>query len=173
MGRLTYFAKASSESNVFSPAALESYWDNFRDADRVHAMVEDYRASGPGGIDLIRDAEDIKAGNKIKAPFKVLWGAKAVIGKLYDALGEWEAVCEHKPVGRAVPTGHYIPEGTNPYMNNVKLDSQQYFLRRRDEFGRVSQGDHRFLLVVSSVCDSLYATSMKDVVQHVKYYDGS
>lgn len=109
----TYISRmtTSGDESIFSARALSSYKSNFSSLDAIHAMCEDYRASGPGGIDLIRDAEDRKEGRRIKGPFKVLWGEKGIIEKCFDAIGEWGVVCEQNVKGRSVDTGHYIPEG--------------------------------------------------------------
>ena len=101
----------SEPSDIHSSSALESYKANLDNFDSVHAMCEDYRASAPGAVDLRRDAEDIAAGRKVRMPLKVLWGAKGIIEKCFDAMAEWSAVCELAVEGRSVPTGHYIPEG--------------------------------------------------------------
>lgn len=86
-------------------------------------MCEDYRASAPGGPDLRLDAADRGAAaaagggggggpvRKIRAPVRILWGARGVIQKLYDdPLALWAAVCEQSVRGRAVDAGHYLPE---------------------------------------------------------------
>ncbi|KAF8313177.1 alpha/beta-hydrolase [Clavulina sp. PMI_390] len=100
---------AASES-PFAPAAVEFYMANASSPEGVHGMCEDYRASAPGGIDLRLDAADREAGRKIACPVLVLWGGRGVIELCFDALAEWNAVSEKAVVGKALPTGHYIPE---------------------------------------------------------------
>jgi haloacetate dehalogenase len=97
-------------SELLLQAALESYKLNYETFEGIHAMCEDYRASAPGGIDLTLDAADRKIGKKIKAPLRVLWGEKGVIGSFHP-IKEWQEVSEKEVTGRSVPTGHYIPEG--------------------------------------------------------------
>ncbi len=87
-------------------AAEEAYFDAFNDPDRIHACCEDYRASAT--IDLDHDRAD--RGIKLDIPIHVLWGGKGVVGRKFDVLPIWQAY-SHKPVtGRAMPTGHFIPE---------------------------------------------------------------
>lgn len=107
----TYLRRVASASAFHTPTALQSYQANLQDFASVHAMCEDYRASGPGAIDLTRDVQDVAAGRKVRAPLKVLWGANGVIEKCFDAIAEWKAVSESDVTGGRVPTGHYIPEG--------------------------------------------------------------
>lgn len=91
----------------FDPAALAEYVRCIKLPGAVHAMCEDYRASG--GIDLEHDAADRAAGRLIQCPVLALWGANATIEKCFDALAEWRAVAVDVR-GSALPCGHYIAE---------------------------------------------------------------
>jgi len=91
----------------FEPDALDAYRHALRQPGAVHAMCEDYRASAT--IDLARDREDIERGNQIACPLRVLWGEHGVIEQCFDALAEWRKVARDVS-GRALPSGHYIPE---------------------------------------------------------------
>jgi len=73
----------------------------------LHAMCEDYRASG--SLDLKIDAADIKAGKKIQCPLLVLWAATGSMGKLYDVLNIWkdEGV---NVTGKGLPGNHSLQE---------------------------------------------------------------
>ena len=42
-------------------------------------------------------------------PLLVLWGGNGVVGQLYDVLSTWREKAA-KVSGRALPTGHYLPE---------------------------------------------------------------
>jgi haloacetate dehalogenase len=92
----------------FAEECLAEYKANLADYDTVHAMCEDYRASA--SIDLKEAEEDIVAGKQIQCPVRVLWGKNGVVGKLFDVLPEWRSVSSQSVDGKAVDSGHYIPE---------------------------------------------------------------
>ncbi len=68
-----------------------------------HAICEDYRAAA--GIDLEHDATDARA--RITAPLLALWGARGVVGALYDVLETWREKALNV-------TGHPIDCGHSP-----------------------------------------------------------
>lgn len=70
-------------------------------------MCEDYRASAT--IDLEHDREDLERGNKVACPLRVLWGERGIVGRCFEPLDEWRHVARDVS-GRAVDSGHYIPE---------------------------------------------------------------
>ncbi len=77
----------------------------------IHAICEDYRAAAT--IDLEHDGAD--AHLRVQAPLLALWGAKGVVGALYDVLETWrEKALEVS--GQALPCGHTpqeeVPEET-------------------------------------------------------------
>ena len=90
---------------VFAPDALAEYLASYRDPACIAATCEDYRAAA--SIDLEHDAAD--ADRRIEAPLLVLWGGNGVVGRLYDVLSTWREKAA-KVSGRALPTGHYLPE---------------------------------------------------------------
>ena len=69
-------------------------------------MCEDYRAAAT--IDLSHDRAD--SARRIDCPAHVLWGERGVVQRLFTPLEDWQAKCAHEVTGRALPTGHYIPE---------------------------------------------------------------
>jgi len=91
----------------FPPEVLQAYEDALAQPGAVHAMCEDYRASAT--IDLEHDRADREAARKLKCPLRVLWGQYGVIARCFDAVALWREVAENVS-GRAVPSGHYIPE---------------------------------------------------------------
>ncbi len=96
-----------SQGNVtaFSDAALSEYVRCFSDPACIHATCEDYRASA--GIDLDHDRSD--DGKLCPVPLLALWGAKGLVGKLYDVPAVWRAHFETVK-GAALPCGHFLPE---------------------------------------------------------------
>lgn len=92
---------------AFTAEAMAAYREAFRDPAVVHASCEDYRA----GIecDCEFDAADRAAGNKIKAPLLVLWGAPGRphrIGKMVEVWQQWADDVRGEPLD----CGHFIPE---------------------------------------------------------------
>lgn len=86
--------------------AMAEYERCFRQPGAIHAMCEDYRAAA--GIDLEHDRAD--ADRQIACPVRVLWGAKGVVGRLFDPVADWQPGCALPVTGKAFPGGHYLPE---------------------------------------------------------------
>jgi haloacetate dehalogenase len=92
----------------FHPQAEADYLAALDDPATVTAICEDYRAAAT--IDLVHDRESRAAGHRIACPLLVLWGAKGRIAQWYDALALWRRYAAGPVDGRAVPSGHYLPE---------------------------------------------------------------
>jgi haloacetate dehalogenase len=90
------------------PEALAEYERCFCRPDTIHAACEDYRASA--GIDLEHDRESRARGEKVRCDILALWGARGVVGRMFDPLALWQAQCAGRVSGQAVPSGHFIPE---------------------------------------------------------------
>ena len=86
--------------------AEEAYIAAFQQPDRIHASCEDYRAAAT--IDLDHDRADRDA--KLDIPIHVLWGGNGVVGRKFDVLDVWQRYSTLPVTGRAMPTGHFIPE---------------------------------------------------------------
>jgi haloacetate dehalogenase len=106
--RWTLGAWGSHGLSFIEPEALGEYERCFSRADTIHAACEDYRASA--SIDLEHDRASRAAGAKIACPMLVLWGARSVVGRLYDPPALWRAQCAATVGGAALPAGHFIPE---------------------------------------------------------------
>ena len=74
----------------------------------VHTACEDYRASA--GIDLDHDKASRAQGQKIQCDVLVQWGDRGVVHKMFKPLELWQAQCAGHVTGKAVPSGHFIPE---------------------------------------------------------------
>lgn len=87
------------------PEAYAEYRRCFSNPATIHAACEDYRAAA--SIDLEHDEADMD--KKIACPLLVLWGAKGLVGRKYDALSVWgeRAI---RASGKALPGGHWLPE---------------------------------------------------------------
>lgn len=96
----------SGGTTFFDPRALAEYERCFQDPATIHAQCEDYRAAAT--IDLAHDRAD--AYRRIECPVRVLWGERGVVHRLFTPVADWQAKAAGRVTGRAVPTGHYIPE---------------------------------------------------------------
>ncbi|MEM8957318.1 MAG: alpha/beta hydrolase, partial [Pseudomonadota bacterium] len=90
---------------IFAPEALAEYIRCFSDPAAIAASCEDYRAAAT--IDLDHDAADAEA--RITAPLLALWGAKGLVGQLYDVPETWRAKARDVR-GAGLPCGHFLPE---------------------------------------------------------------
>ena len=98
----------SKTPGAVTPEALAEYLRCYACTGTIHAVCEDYRAAA--GIDLEQDEADDKAGRKITVPLQALWGAKGVVGKLWDVLATWRPKVEGTLTGKALDCGHLLPE---------------------------------------------------------------
>ena len=90
---------------AYAPEALEDYRRAFRDPACIAATCEDYRAAAT--IDLDHDAADAEA--RIIPPLLALWGARGLVGRLYDVPAVW-AEKARDVRGKALDCGHFLPE---------------------------------------------------------------
>jgi haloacetate dehalogenase len=93
-----------SASETFATEAFAEYLRTFRDPRTIHSTCEDYRAGA--SIDLQHHKED--QGKKIACPVQILWGEKGLVAS-YDPLKLWRDWADDVS-GRAMPSGHFIPE---------------------------------------------------------------
>jgi haloacetate dehalogenase len=74
----------------------------------IRGSCEDYRACAT--CDFEMDDADFKAGNKVKCPLLVTWGAKSHTGTVYDdVLKVWRDYGA-EVTGGPINCGHYVPE---------------------------------------------------------------
>ncbi len=93
---------------AYAPEALAEYERCWATPEGLHGSCEDYRASA--GIDLAHDRASDAAGKKVRCPMLVLWGARGVVAKLFDPIGDWTVKCSASVTGNKLPTGHFIAE---------------------------------------------------------------
>ena len=94
-------------TGIFSADRWAEYLAGASNTECMHAMCEDYRAAA--SIDLIHDRSDRTTGIQLKMPLKVLWGEHGLVNQCFKPLDDWRNVAANV-TGRAVPSGHYIPE---------------------------------------------------------------
>lgn len=94
------------------PEAVAAYERSFADPEARHAMMEDYRAGA--SVDLAHDAASEAAGDLIRVPALVLWGASGMVGRNpEDPLAVWRALAADpgRVSGQAIPgAGHFLAE---------------------------------------------------------------
>lgn len=101
------FRKLSNHAGAFSDSTIAEYLRTFGTPQGIHATCEDYRAGAT--VDLANDRADVAAGRKISCPTLILWGARGVVGKLFQPLESWRDLVA-SPTGEAIDCGHFIPE---------------------------------------------------------------
>ena len=94
-------------TGIFSPDRWSEYLAGASHPESMHAMCEDYRAAAT--IDLIHDRSDRAAGKMLKMPLRVLWGEHGLVNQCFKPIEDWRVVAKDV-AGKAVPSGHYIPE---------------------------------------------------------------
>jgi haloacetate dehalogenase len=96
---------------VFEHDIRTAYVEQLRDPTHAHAICDEYRAAAV--IDREHDAEDRRAGRRIRCPALVLWAAQGPLAKWYSdeggPLAIWHGVCEQVE-GHPVEGGHFFPE---------------------------------------------------------------
>ena len=90
-----------------TPEAMQEYLRCYCCKGTIHAICEDYRAAA--SIDLDQDRADDEAGHYITVPLLALWGAKGVVGHLWNVLDSWRPKA-NTVSGQALDCGHLLPE---------------------------------------------------------------
>jgi len=103
-----------------TPEAMAEYLRCYCCSGTIHAACEDYRAAATL---ISRWTKHDKAGHKISAPLLALWGAKEVVGHLWDVLATWRAKATSVS-GKALDCGHLLPEEQPA---EVLAELQQFF----------------------------------------------
>jgi haloacetate dehalogenase len=116
-----HLAVQGKTPGAVTPEAMAEYLRCYCCSGTIHAACEDYRAAAD--IDLEMDEADDKAGHKISAPLLALWGAKGVVGHLWDVLATWRAKATSVS-GKALDCGHLLPEEQPA---EVLAELQQFF----------------------------------------------
>ena len=115
-----HFEMQNGTPGAITPEAMAEYKRCFCQADAIHASCEDYRAAATL---ISRWTKHDKAGHKISAPLLALWGAKEVVGHLWDVLATWRAKATSVS-GKALDCGHLLPEEQPA---EVLAELQQFF----------------------------------------------
>jgi haloacetate dehalogenase len=119
-----HLGRQSKTPGAVTDAAMAEYLRCYCASATIHAACEDYRAAAGIGLEL--DAADAAAGKKIAAPLLALWGAKGVVGRLYDVIATWRDKAADV-TGTALECGHLLPEEAPEHT----LDALLAFFSRR------------------------------------------
>ena len=93
--------------DAFPDEVRLEYLAKFRDPDTVHAICEEFRASGT--LDYENDEAD-RGKRRFTCPVLLLWGEHGSVAQLYDdPLAIWREWADDLR-GGPVPVGHFIPE---------------------------------------------------------------
>jgi len=100
-----------SDPRLFPPDVRAAYIDALRDAEHVHAICEEYRATAT--LDREHDAADLAAGRRITCPTLALWSDQGGLATWYAGeggpLGLWRSWADDVR-GQAICGGHFFPE---------------------------------------------------------------
>jgi len=112
-GDVEYFLRhhlstQSKTAGIPSESLIQEYLRCYRAPGTIEAICEDYRAAA--SIDLEHDAAD--ANRKLVMPVLALWGARSVVGQLYDVLETWRARA-NEVCGEGFDCGH-VPQEERP-----------------------------------------------------------
>jgi haloacetate dehalogenase len=88
-------------------AVMDDYVRCFSDPRTIAGSCADYRSAA--STDLVHDDQTFSAGQKIRCPVLVLWGAQGFVGREYEPLTVWQEYATDVR-GQALPTGHFLPE---------------------------------------------------------------
>ncbi len=101
----SFLFRAGNEA--FAPEAMDEYQRCLENPETVHAICEDYRAAAT--IDFAHDQTDREAGKKISCPLLAVWGSRGNLEEWYDVQEIWHGWADDVR-GKAIDSGHYIPE---------------------------------------------------------------
>lgn len=97
----------ASDIDKLGDAAVESYLDQYKRTELIHAQCEDYRAGAT--IDRVIDQADRDAGRKLDCPVLILWGRGYLGDKAKSPKQTWEKWAEDVEE-IALDCGHFIVE---------------------------------------------------------------
>lgn len=103
-----HLSSQSKTAGIPCEELIQEYLRCYRAPGTIEAICEDYRAAA--SIDLEHDAAD--ANRKLAMPLLALWGAKGVVGQLYDVLETWRAKANNVR-GEGLDCGH-VPQEERP-----------------------------------------------------------
>ncbi len=121
---LEYYMKKKLEKHMHGQGGLEpeavAEYIRCCTPEQIHGVCEDYRAAAT--IDFEMDTKDFEAGNRIRCPVLVLWGAKSHVEQHFKPREVWPQYAANIAGFEALPAGHYpqeqAPEETDRALSN-------------------------------------------------------
>ncbi len=121
---LEYYMKKKLEKHMHGQGGLEpeavAEYIRCCTPEQIHGVCEDYRAAAT--IDFEMDTKDFEAGNRIRCPVLVLWGAKSHVEQHFKPREVWPQYAANIAGFEALPAGHYpqeqAPEETYRALSN-------------------------------------------------------
>jgi haloacetate dehalogenase len=111
-GNLEYYMRKKLEKHMHGQGGLEpeavAEYMRCCTPEQIHGVCEDYRAAAT--IDFDDDTADFNAGNKIKCPVLVLWGAKSHVEQHFKPREAWPQYATNIAGFVPLPAGHYPQE---------------------------------------------------------------
>jgi haloacetate dehalogenase len=89
------------------PDVMDDYIRCFSDPGTIAGSCADFRSGA--GADLVHDDESFAAGQRVECPVLVLWGTQGMVASGTDPPSVWRQYAADVR-GRALPTGHFVPE---------------------------------------------------------------
>ena len=109
---LEYYMRKKLEKHMHGQGGLEpeavAEYIRCCTPEQIHGVCEDYRAAAT--IDFETDTADFEAGNKIRCPVLVLWGAKSHVEQHFKPREAWPQYASNVVRYAALPAGHYPQE---------------------------------------------------------------
>jgi haloacetate dehalogenase len=96
----------SDAPGAFPPDIRDRYLTQFRSAETVHAICEQYRAAAT--LDYQHDEAD-RGSRRITCPTLVLWSATGAVAHWYEPIEIWKSWADHVE-GAPVASGHFLAE---------------------------------------------------------------
>jgi len=109
---LEYYMRKKLEKHMHGQGGLEpeavAEYIRCCTPEQIHGVCEDYRAAAT--LDFEMDTKDFEAGNKIRCPVLVLWGAKSHVEQHFKPREVWPGYAVSISGFEALPAGHYPQE---------------------------------------------------------------
>ena len=109
---LEYYMRKKLEKHMHGQGGLEpeavAEYIRCCTPEQIHGVCEDYRAAAT--LDFEQDTKDFEAGNKVRCPTLVLWGAKSHVEQYFKPREVWPQYAANIAGFEALPAGHYPQE---------------------------------------------------------------
>lgn len=109
---LEYYMRKKLEKHMHGQGGLEpeavAEYIRCATPEQIHGVCEDYRAAAT--IDFAMDTADFEAGNKVRCPVLVMWGARSHVEQHFRPREAWPQYAANIAGFVPLPAGHYPQE---------------------------------------------------------------